>query len=110
MEGLQGASEFTQVFQRFFSPSERSAYGKYKRKDNGDANQGEVHVKLKVHSESNKRNDQSDAHGDPGSVIDNDQILLHRTRVWDWLVKCSTKWIKSNKKRPLKAAFLNFSA
>lgn len=74
---FQGAPEFTQVFECFLSSSKGSANREDQREYNGDADQREIHVKFNVVPKGKKGHDQGDDHGDPGSVIDNDQVLFH---------------------------------
>lgn len=76
-EGLQGASEFTQMLQSFLTPSERSANGENQRENDCDADQGEVHVEFDVVSKRQIGHYECDDHGDPGSIIDDDQVLFH---------------------------------
>jgi len=76
-ESLQGASEFTQMLQRFFTSSERSPNGEHQGEDDRDTDQGEVHVEFNVVPKCHVRHDQGYDHGDIGSVVDDDKVLFH---------------------------------
>ncbi len=60
---FEGTSEFAKMFQGFFPAAERTAYGKNQGEDDGNAQEGQVHIITKFQPKSEEygqnRNDQN---------------------------------------------------
>lgn len=65
------------MLEGFFTPPEGAPNCEYQREDDRNADQSEVHIEFDVVTKGQERHDHGDDHCDPGSVVDDDQVLFH---------------------------------